>query len=1029
MGRRARQVLAGAIRIAGRVLRGLIAATALLVLMAGVPWALWRYVGWPLPNHVPTWTELQIVLLSPFTAEFVLDVIVCVCWIWWAVFALDVLGCTVDLARHGFDVARSAKFSAAGPTQALAGALIGSILLAVLGNRPTSAPPAPLTATLATGSPIVATAPAWHHPTPGQAALEARPPVAPAGGAGDVSARPESVVVLAPHDGVHDSLWRIAQRSLDDGARWPEIFELNKGKPQPNGHTFTRPDLIFPGEELALPREAHTPAPSPADPAPATRTPPSTSSAPSTSLQPSTPSSPTPSTPAAPPSATSLIPASELADGPGFRWGAELFVSLGLAAAVSATLMLARRRYRSRYRPGSGDRDDLPVAPVVYQLRLAHLRTEAHNDIVLDNGGADDEHEQRPQPASAAPPLVVGARDAGASRYPGISPGVGVRDGREIALDLAAARGLGLVGAGAPAAARALLITALTASPHHPATSAGTVVIVPAGDLVCLLSHQALQWQLPSTVRVVPDLDSALNAVEAENLVRATSCEPGAELITWPPLMLVAQPPTLRERLQAVLDAGGPLGVTGLLLGQWQPGVTCYVRADGTISATGPGLGEALRGTRMFRLGGDNTAELLTLLHQAEPQPDTPDTSYLPNLTPTPRTTAAATPPVGDSHTASITEGSRRTSRSNPSETGLDGTATARQPALADTQLEILGANPEPGPRERHQRPDRADATGADKEHEQAGALTDEPEPTEESATPAAAAPPAFTPQHEYDTDATQITVTVLGGLRVHWHPEPHRATSPREITGVLQPRTQELLVLLALHPHGATRDTLVSALWSRDPPARPTNALHTALARLRTALAAATGGAVSEIVSKSNGRYQLDPAMVSVDYRRFAHAVTTRRAVTTDQARLDALWDVVNSYGGTLAEDMTAEWVEPVREAIRRDAIDAVAALARALVDTDPQQTLDLLEIARAFDPHNEPLYRDIMRLQERLGQLDAIPRTLTLLTARLAEVDATPTPQAHGLATQLGQQQEGTPGGPARSRAPGTRDRSTAS
>jgi hypothetical protein len=37
-----------------------------------------------------------------------------------------------------------------------------------------------------------------------------------------------------------------------------------------------------------------------------------------------------------------------------------------------------------------------------------------------------------------------------------------------------------------------------------------------------------------------------------------------------------------------------------------------------------------------------------------------------------------------------------------------------------------------------------------------------------------------------------------------------------------------------------------------------------------------------------------------------------------------------------------------------RRDALDAVAALARALVDDDLEQTLDLLELARAFDPHN---------------------------------------------------------------------------
>lgn len=64
----------------------------------------------------------------------------------------------------------------------------------------------------------------------------------------------------------------------------------------------------------------------------------------------------------------------------------------------------------------------------------------------------------------------------------------------------------------------------------------------------------------------------------------------------------------------------------------------------------------------------------------------------------------------------------------------------------------------------------------------------------------------------------------------------------------------------------------------------------------------------------------------------------------------------------------------------------------------------------ARAFDPHNELLYRDIMRLQQQLGHLDAIPRTLTLLTTRLTEIDETPTAQVLELATCLQQRRRDT-------------------
>ncbi|WP_434450161.1 BTAD domain-containing putative transcriptional regulator [Lentzea sp. E54] len=1009
------RVLVGTVRILGRTIQGLIAATMLAMLVAGLPWALWHFVGWPLPDHIPTWIEVEVLLLAPMSATFLLNLLACLCWIFWAAFSIGVLRSAVDYARDGIDAARHRDFSDAGPMNTVASLLIGAVLVAVLGNRPAPslATPWPIVETV--GSQIVATAPAWHQPAPDgeveavhHAAVTSHAP----GGGGAVtdSANPESVVVLAPHHGVHDSLWRIADRTLGDGTRWPEIFELNKGKPQPNGQPFTKPSLIFPGEELALPRDASAPAqpphqatPDQTSPAPPA-TPSPTSSASPTGISPSTAPPPEASTQHTAPADTTTTSTPGSGE-PGFRWGTELFVGLGLAAAVSAALMLARHHYRSRYRPGSGDRDDLPVAPVVYQLRLAHLRAE-RGDVI----NPDDETAQRPRRAPALPPLALGGPRTDAGQPRGLTAGVGVRDGREIALDLANARGLGLVGPGAPAAARALLITALTIPADHLATSAGPSIFVPADDLTSVLGRPAPHEQLPSTMRVVADLDEALDAIEAETLVRATALRsPGTEQRTWPPLVLVTRPPTRHQRLQAVLDNGAQCGVIGLMVGQWQPGITCYVRADGTISATGPGPGEALRGTVMFRLGDNDTAELLALLHQAKPDPHADNEVLAAAHEPPPHSAAAHL--IGhDHHTA--TQASRRgTGSSNAGQVELEVTATVTQPAPQEVSLEILDAvhsQPEGDPPSlpEARRPSLSALRLADSETgpRDGGAVTDEPVSAN---TPTTSAPPHRNADGERGASPALITVTVLGSLRVHWHPEL-TGSGAKEITGKLQPRSQELLVLLALHPDGATRDTLVSALWGQDLPARPTNALHTALARLRHALAVATDGAVSDIVVADNGRYQLDPSHVHCDYWRFERAVAARRNASTDQTRVNAYRDVVNSYGGPLAEAMSTEWIEPVREAIRRDAVDAVAALARALVETDPQQTLDLLEVARAFDPHNELLYRDIMRLQERLGQLDAIPRTLTLLTTRLAEVDATPTAQARALADQLRQRHD---------------------
>ncbi|MFB8211104.1 LysM peptidoglycan-binding domain-containing protein [Streptomyces sp. NPDC056010] len=60
-----------------------------------------------------------------------------------------------------------------------------------------------------------------------------------------------------------DSLSKIADSELGDGDRWPEIYKANKGSQQPYGHTFTDPDRIYPGQELALPTENQQPRPDP----------------------------------------------------------------------------------------------------------------------------------------------------------------------------------------------------------------------------------------------------------------------------------------------------------------------------------------------------------------------------------------------------------------------------------------------------------------------------------------------------------------------------------------------------------------------------------------------------------------------------------------------------------------------------------------------------------------------------------------------------------------------------------------------
>jgi nucleoid-associated protein YgaU len=75
------------------------------------------------------------------------------------------------------------------------------------------------------------------------------------------SVRPEApapdpvTVVVRPGD----SPWALAQEHLGEGARWTEIWELNRGVPQPDGRSWDSPETIMPGWQFALPAGAAAP--------------------------------------------------------------------------------------------------------------------------------------------------------------------------------------------------------------------------------------------------------------------------------------------------------------------------------------------------------------------------------------------------------------------------------------------------------------------------------------------------------------------------------------------------------------------------------------------------------------------------------------------------------------------------------------------------------------------------------------------------------------------------------------------------
>ncbi|MFF9594060.1 LysM peptidoglycan-binding domain-containing protein [Streptomyces sp. NPDC014646] len=169
---------------------------------------------------------------------------------------------------------------------------------------------------------------------------------------GTTPERPASVTV---QEG--DNLWKIADK-YGEPEEWPAIYEANEGKPTPDGGRFTNPDLIYPGQELALPqaKEAQPTADqSVTDPKTPDRTEDKQDPKPAPDTAPDKPA-PTPATPSqtspAPSTSDHATPdtqtSSETALAPAAVWAG----AGALAAALVGTLTTRRILQQRRRRPG-----------------------------------------------------------------------------------------------------------------------------------------------------------------------------------------------------------------------------------------------------------------------------------------------------------------------------------------------------------------------------------------------------------------------------------------------------------------------------------------------------------------------------------------------------------------------------------------------------------------------------------------------------------------------------------------------------
>jgi DNA-binding SARP family transcriptional activator len=225
----------------GMILRGATAAVTLAVLVVGLPLALYRLGGNPVPAHIPAWRHAGALLLHRDNGTVFLGAVRDISWIAWALFTVAVATEILAVLRG-----RSAPSLRLGGLQHAASWLVALVTLAVTSQPAVvlASAPAPVTVVSAVRSGPPPAVPAVQPPGP-PAEANALDPQAP-----QVMSMGFYQMVTV-HGG--DCLWTIAQRYLGAGDLYREIVKLNLGHHMGGGQVFTDPSVIWPGWVLQVP--------------------------------------------------------------------------------------------------------------------------------------------------------------------------------------------------------------------------------------------------------------------------------------------------------------------------------------------------------------------------------------------------------------------------------------------------------------------------------------------------------------------------------------------------------------------------------------------------------------------------------------------------------------------------------------------------------------------------------------------------------------------------------------------------------
>ncbi|MDT8999755.1 BTAD domain-containing putative transcriptional regulator [Paucibacter sp. APW11] len=220
------------------------------------------------------------------------------------------------------------------------------------------------------------------------------------------------------------------------------------------------------------------------------------------------------------------------------------------------------------------------------------------------------------------------------------------------------------------------------------------------------------------------------------------------------------------------------------------------------------------------------------------------------------------------------------------------------------------------------------------------------------------------------------------------------------------------LLALLALRSGAWERETLALLLWPDSETAQARANLRRALFDLRELLAPLLPEAVLEqLLSTTKRSIELRTLdALEIDCRRF-HLAQLDGAADTPDSRLAALRLAQRLYRGPLLPQLpqeqapaVASWLQPLREALHRQALRCLDRLAELLeIQGDEEAALAVAHDSLALDPWDEAALRRCMRLLGR-GRRDEALRLFQDYTRRLdAELGLSPQDETRAVLNAL--------------------------